>query len=158
MYSFNATWAPPRKYPKTRLREDIEFHMSILGGGGVGKSTTAIQYAYNYFVEEYGKVSFLLFSYFQTLQLKTTSVKLSHFGQEMIKLQLTYLTLAMMNVIIVDFILIKKDYMGNAWMNRIQGFILMYSTTSISSFFEIREYYEQILKQTKRSASVVLVG
>jgi GTPase SAR1 family protein len=78
---FGTLWAPSRKYPTgVRFEMGTEFKLVIVGGGGVGKSATTIQFIQHHFIDEYGKRLFSIFSQF----LKDPTIEDSY--RKMIKL------------------------------------------------------------------------
>ncbi|KAI9358597.1 hypothetical protein DFJ73DRAFT_144968 [Zopfochytrium polystomum] len=113
-----------------------EYKIVVVGGGGVGKSALTIQFIQSQFVDEYDptiedsyRKQCQIDSEFSILDVLDTA------GQE-------------------EYSAMREQYMRSG-----EGFLLVYSITSRSSFDEIFQFHAQILRVKDRDwFPVVLVG
>ncbi|CAN6666359.1 ras-like protein 1 [Trichomonascus vanleenenianus] len=113
-----------------------EYKLVVVGGGGVGKSALTIQLIQSHFVDEYDPT--IEDSYRKQCvvddQLAILDV-LDTAGQE-------------------EYSAMREQYMRTG-----EGFLLVYSITSRSSFEEVAAFYQQILRVKDRDQfPVVIVG
>jgi len=113
-----------------------EYKLVIVGGGGVGKSALTIQLIQNHFIDEYDPTIEDSYRKQVTIDAETCLLDiLDTAGQE-------------------EYSAMRDQYMRTG-----QGFILVYSITSRSSFDEISSFREQILRvKDKDKVPMVLVG
>lgn len=113
-----------------------EYKLVVVGGGGVGKSALTIQMVQSHFVDEYDPT--IEDSYRKQCLIDQEPALLDVLdtaGQE-------------------EYSAMREQYMRTG-----EGFLLVYSITSRSSFEEIAAFYQQILRvKDKDSFPVVLVG
>lgn len=113
-----------------------EFKLVVVGGGGVGKSALTIQMVQSHFVDEYDPT--IEDSYRKPCVIDHEPALLDVLdtaGQE-------------------EYSAMREQYMRTG-----EGFLLVYSITSRSSFEEVVSFYQQILRvKDKDSFPVVLVG
>ncbi|KAF5102604.1 hypothetical protein D0Z00_000314 [Geotrichum galactomycetum] len=113
-----------------------EYKLVVVGGGGVGKSALTIQMVQSHFVDEYDPT--IEDSYRKNCLIDSEPALLDVLdtaGQE-------------------EYSAMREQYMRTG-----EGFLLVYSITSRSSFEEIVSFYKQILRvKDKDSFPVVLVG
>jgi GTPase KRas protein len=113
-----------------------EYKLVVVGGGGVGKSALTIQMVQSHFVDEYDPT--IEDSYRKNCLIDSEPALLDVLdtaGQE-------------------EYSAMREQYMRTG-----EGFLLVYSITSRSSFEEIVTFYKQILRvKDKDSFPVVLVG
>jgi len=113
-----------------------EYKLVVVGGGGVGKSALTIQFIQNHFVDEYDPT--IEDSYRKQVVIETETCLLDILdtaGQE-------------------EYSAMRDQYMRTG-----EGFILVYSITSRSSFEEIGSFREQINRAKDDSAPpIVVVG
>ncbi|KAF5097193.1 hypothetical protein D0Z03_001469 [Geotrichum reessii] len=113
-----------------------EYKLVVVGGGGVGKSALTIQMVQSHFVDEYDPT--IEDSYRKNCLIDNEPALLDVLdtaGQE-------------------EYSAMREQYMRTG-----EGFLLVYSITSRSSFEEIVSFYKQILRvKDKDSFPVVLVG
>ena len=113
-----------------------EYKLVVVGGGGVGKSALTIQMVQSHFVDEYDPT--IEDSYRKNCLVDGEPALLDVLdtaGQE-------------------EYSAMREQYMRTG-----EGFLLVYSITSRSSFEEIVSFYKQILRvKDKDSFPVVLVG
>mmetsp|Transcript_1956 Transcript_1956/g.2548 ORF Transcript_1956/g.2548 Transcript_1956/m.2548 type:complete len:505 (+) Transcript_1956:675-2189(+) len=141
------SWKPQRDPRKMQAGIDTflagsapEMKLVIMGGGGVGKSTTLIQYIQNHFVEEYDPT--IEDTYRKQIRMPGTDKPM-----------------------LVDILDTAgpEEYsaMRDQYMRTGQGFIIMYSVNSHSSFDEAQDFLERIMR-TKDSdhwdIPIVIVG
>uniref|UniRef100_A0A7S4PMX5 Uncharacterized protein n=1 Tax=Paramoeba aestuarina TaxID=180227 RepID=A0A7S4PMX5_9EUKA len=121
----------PKKKEKTPLHKII-----IVGDGGVGKSALTLQYMYGDFVEEYDPTSADSYRKKITIEGEETNIDiLDTAGQE-------------------DYAAMRDNYYRTG-----EGFICVYSVTRESTFKEVNNFREAILRVTERdSVPFVLVG
>lgn len=113
------------------------YKLIVLGDGGVGKTALTIQLCLNHFVEEYDPTIEDSYRKQVVLDGQTAMLEiLDTAGQE------------------------EYTALRDQWIRDGEGFILVYSITSRSSFSRIRTYYEQIqrVKEDDERFSVVIVG
>lgn len=113
------------------------YKLIVLGDGGVGKTALTIQLCLNHFVEEYDPTIEDSYRKQVVLDGQTAMLEiLDTAGQE------------------------EYTALRDQWIRDGEGFILVYSITSRSSFSRIRTYYEQIqrVKEDDEGFSVVIVG
>jgi GTPase KRas protein len=123
----------------TMSRKDTAplYKLIVLGDGGVGKTALTIQLCLNHFVEEYDPTIEDSYRKQVVLDGQTAMLEiLDTAGQE------------------------EYTALRDQWIRDGEGFILVYSITSRSSFSRIRTYYEQIqrVKEDDEGFSVVIVG
>ena len=109
----------------------------VVGGGGVGKSSLTIQFVQNHFVEEYDPT-------IEDLYRKQESID----GETLV-------------LDIMDTAPPQDDYMAmrDQYIHTGQGFLVVYSITSRSSFDELMEHHDQIVRVKDREhVPMVLVG
>jgi len=113
-----------------------EYKLVIVGGGGVGKSALTIQLIQNHFIDEYDPTIEDSYRKQVTIDDETCLLDiLDTAGQE-------------------EYSAMRDQYMRTG-----QGFILVFAITSRSSFDEIRNFREQILRvKDKDRVPMVLVG
>ncbi|KAJ3279345.1 Ras GTPase [Blyttiomyces sp. JEL0837] len=113
-----------------------EFKIVVVGGGGVGKSALTIQFIQSQFVDEYDPT--IEDSYRKQCNIDGENAVLDVLdtaGQE-------------------EYSAMREQYMRSG-----EGFLLVYSITSRSSFEEIYQFHQQILRVKDRDwFPVVLVG
>lgn len=113
-----------------------EYKLVVVGGGGVGKSALTIQLIQNHFIEEYDPT--IEDSYRKQVTIDGEPCLLDILdtaGQE-------------------EYSAMRDQYMRTG-----QGFLLVYSITSRSSFDEIASFREQILRvKDKDFVPMVIVG
>ena len=113
-----------------------EYKIVVVGGGGVGKSALTIQFIQSQFVDEYDPT--IEDSYRKQCVVDSETALLDVLdtaGQE-------------------EYSAMREQYMRTG-----EGFLLVYSITSRSSFEEIRTFHQQILRVKDRDwFPVVLVG
>jgi len=114
----------------------LEYKLVIVGGGGVGKSALTIQLIQNHFIDEYDPT--IEDSYRKQVVIDEETCLLDILdtaGQE-------------------EYSAMRDQYMRTG-----QGFVMVYSITSRSSFDEINAFREQILRvKDKDSVPLVLAG
>ncbi|KAG5360091.1 Ras-like protein [Yarrowia sp. B02] len=113
------------------------YKLIVLGDGGVGKTALTIQLCLNHFVEEYDPTIEDSYRKQVVLDGQTAMLEiLDTAGQE------------------------EYTALRDQWIRDGEGFILVYSITSRSSFSRIRTYYEQIqrVKEDDEGFSVVIVA
>ena len=112
------------------------YHVAVIGGGGVGKSALTIQFVQHQFCDEYDptiednyRKQVAVDSEVCLLEIMDTA------GQE-------------------EYSALRDQYVRGG-----EGFILVFSLTSVSSFAEVEEHYERILRvKDSDNVPVVLVG
>jgi GTPase KRas protein len=113
-----------------------EYKLVIVGGGGVGKSALTIQFIQQHFIDEYDPT--IEDSYRKQVQIGDEICLLDILdtaGQE-------------------EYSAMRDQYMRTG-----QGFVMVYSITSRSSFDEITAFREQILRvKDKDYVPVILAG
>lgn len=113
-----------------------EYKLVVVGGGGVGKSALTIQFIQSHFVDEYDPT--IEDSYRKQCVVDGETALLDVLdtaGQE-------------------EYSAMREQYMRSG-----EGFLLVYSIISRSSFEEIQRFYQQILRvKDKDWFPVVLVG
>ncbi|KAI8850659.1 ras family-domain-containing protein [Chytridium lagenaria] len=113
-----------------------EYKIVVVGGGGVGKSALTIQFIQSQFVDEYDPT--IEDSYRKQCVIDSESVVLDVLdtaGQE-------------------EYSAMREQYMRSG-----EGFLLVFSITSRSSFEEVHTFHQQILRVKDRDwFPVVLVG
>jgi len=114
----------------------VEYKLVIVGGGGVGKSALTIQFIQQHFIDEYDPT--IEDSYRKQVQIGDEICLLDILdtaGQE-------------------EYSAMRDQYMRTG-----QGFVMVYSITSRSSFDEIISFREQILRvKDKDYVPVILAG
>nr|P34726.1 RecName: Full=Ras-like protein 2; Flags: Precursor [Physarum polycephalum]AAB58748.3 Ppras2 protein [Physarum polycephalum]AAC37179.1 membrane protein [Physarum polycephalum] len=114
----------------------LEYKLVIVGGGGVGKSALTIQLIQNHFIDEYDPT--IEDSYRKQVVIDEETCLLDILdtaGQE-------------------EYSAMRDQYMRTG-----QGFVMVYSITSRSSFDEINAFREQILRvKDKDTVPMVLAG
>lgn len=113
-----------------------EYRLVVVGGGGVGKSALTIQLIQNHFVDEYDPTIEDSYRKQVTIDEETCLLDiLDTAGQE-------------------EYSAMRDQYMRSG-----QGFLCVYSITNRSSFEELKNFREQILrvKDTER-VPMVIVG
>jgi len=113
-----------------------EYKLVIVGGGGVGKSALTIQLIQNHFIDEYDPTIEDSYRKQVTIDEETSLLDiLDTAGQE-------------------EYSAMRDQYMRTG-----QGFIMVFSITSRSSFDEINSFRDQILRvKDKDRVPMVLVG
>jgi len=113
-----------------------EYKLVIVGGGGVGKSALTIQLISNHFIDEYDPTIEDSYRKQVTIDNETCLLDiLDTAGQE-------------------EYSAMRDQYMRTG-----QGFILVYSITSRSSFDEITSFHEHILRvKDKDNFPMLLAG
>ena len=112
-----------------------ELKVVVVGGGGVGKSALTIQLISNHFIDEYDPT--IEDSYRRQLSVDGRVCLmdvLDTAGQE------------------------EYSAMRDSYMRSGQGFLMVYSVTSRSTFEEIRTFHDQILSVREETIPLVLVG
>lgn len=113
-----------------------EYKLVVVGGGGVGKSALTIQFIQNHFVDEYDPT--IEDSYRKQCLIDDEPALLDVLdtaGQE-------------------EYSAMREQYMRTG-----EGFLLVYSITSRSSFEEISTFYQQVLRvKDKDYFPVVMVA
>jgi GTPase KRas protein len=102
----------------------MEYKLVVVGGGGVGKSALTIQLIQNHFLDEYDPT--IEDSYRKQVVVDAETCLLDILdtaGQE-------------------EYSAMRDQYMRTG-----QGFLLVYSITSRSSFDEVNNFKDQILRQ-----------
>lgn len=115
----------------------IEYKLVIVGGGGVGKSALTVQFIQNHFINEYDPT--IEDSYRKQVNIDGTQTCLLDIldtaGQE-------------------EYSAMRDQYMRTG-----QGFICVYSITSLQTFEELTTFREQILRvKDKDIVPMVLCG
>ena len=112
-----------RLFGLTQARFLREYKLVVVGGGGVGKSALTIQFIQNHFVDEYDP-----------------TIEDSYRKQCMIDEEV-----AILDVLDTagqeEYSAMREQYMRTG-----EGFLLVYSITSRSSFEEILPFYQQVLR------------
>ena len=112
------------------------YKLVVVGGGGVGKSALTIQFIQSYFVQDYDPT--IEDSYTKQCVIDTEVAKLDILdaaGQE-------------------EFSAMREQYMRSG-----EGFLLVFSVTDESSFNEIHNFHEKILRVKDRDEfPMILVG
>lgn len=112
-----------RLFGLTQARFLREYKLVVVGGGGVGKSALTIQFIQNHFVDEYDP-----------------TIEDSYRKQCMIDEEV-----AILDVLDTagqeEYSAMREQYMRTG-----EGFLLVYSITSCSSFEEILTFYQQVLR------------
>ncbi|TPX38159.1 hypothetical protein SmJEL517_g00262 [Synchytrium microbalum] len=120
----------------SRMNLVKEYKIVVVGGGGVGKSALTIQFIQSQFVDEYDPT--IEDSYRKQCVIDSETALLDVLdtaGQE-------------------EYSAMREQYMRSG-----EGFLLVYSMTSRSSFEEIQTFHQQILRVKERDwFPVVLVG
>ncbi|KAI8920733.1 small GTPase superfamily [Entophlyctis helioformis] len=113
-----------------------EYKIVVVGGGGVGKSALTIQFIQSQFVDEYDPTIEDSYRKQCVIEQETALLDvLDTAGQE-------------------EYSAMREQYMRSG-----EGFLLVYSITSRSSFEEIQTFYQQILRVKDRDwIPMVLVG
>jgi len=113
-----------------------EFKLVIVGGGGVGKSALTIQLIQNNFIEEYDPTIEDSYRKQVTIDDQTCLLDiLDTAGQE-------------------EYSAMRDQYMRTG-----QGFLIVYSVTSPSSFHEVSQFRDQILRvKDADTVPIVIVG
>lgn len=113
-----------------------EYQIVVIGGGGVGKSALTVQFIQGHFIDEYDPT--IEDSYRKECTVDGEPIVmdvLDTAGQE-------------------EYSAMREHYMRSG-----QGFLLVYSVTSRSSFEEVSSFYQQILRaKDVDEFPVVLVG
>ncbi|KXN72056.1 ras-like protein 1 [Conidiobolus coronatus NRRL 28638] len=113
-----------------------EYKIVVVGGGGVGKSAITIQFIQSHFVDEYDPT--IEDSYRKQCVIDDDVALLDVLdtaGQE-------------------EYSAMREQYMRTG-----EGFLLVYSITSRSSFEEISTFHQQILRvQDRDSFPIILIG
>lgn len=100
-----------------------EYKLVIVGGGGVGKSALTIQFIQNHFIDEYDPTIEDSYRKQVTIDGETCLLDiLDTAGQE-------------------EYSAMRDQYMRTG-----QGFVLVYSITSRSTFEELQKFHSQILR------------
>ena len=114
-----------------------EYKLVIVGGGGVGKSALTIQLIQNHFIDEYDP-----------------TIEDQHRKQVVIDDECTLLD-------ILDTAG-QEEYsaMRDQYIRSAEGFLLVFSLTSRSSYEEAKQIYNQILRvnEEKDNIPVILLG
>jgi len=114
----------------------IEYRLVVVGGGGVGKSALTIQLIQQHFIEEYDPT--IEDSYRKQVQIDGETALLDILdtaGQD-------------------DYSAMRDQYMRSG-----EGFFLVYTVISRSSFEEITKFKDQILRaKDKPKVPLVLIG
>ncbi|WFD26031.1 RAS1 protein [Malassezia nana] len=105
-----------------------KYKLVVVGGGGVGKSALTIQFSQNHFVDEYDPT------------IEDSYRKQCSIDNEM----------ALLDVLDTAGQEEYSSAMREQYMRTGEGFLLVYSMTSRSSFEEISTYYHQILRVKDR--------
>ncbi|OAJ44319.1 Ras-like protein 1 [Batrachochytrium dendrobatidis JEL423] len=113
-----------------------EYKIVVVGGGGVGKSALTIQFIQSQFVDEYDPTIEDSYRKQCVIDQETALLDvLDTAGQE-------------------EYSAMREQYMRSG-----EGFLLVYSITSRSSFEEVQTFYQQILRVKDRDwIPMVLVG
>merc|ERR1712188_139359 len=113
-----------------------EYKLVIVGGGGVGKSALTIQLIQNNFIEEYDPTIEDSYRKQVTIDDETCLLDiLDTAGQE-------------------EYSAMRDQYMRTG-----QGFLIVYSITSRSSFDEVAQFRDQILRvKDADKVPIVIVG
>ncbi|KAH3765380.1 Ras GTPase [Pelomyxa schiedti] len=121
--SSGGAYVPPMAIPSASWSVGEEIKIVIMGGGGVGKSALTIQYIQNHFIDEYDptiedsyRKQVVIDDHTSLLDILDTA------GQE-------------------EYSAMRDQYMRTG-----QGFLVVYSITSRSSFEEIVSMREQVLR------------
>ena len=112
-----------RIFGLTHARDLREYKLVVVGGGGVGKSALTIQFIQNHFEDEYHPT--IEYSYRKQCMIDEEVAILDVLdtaGQE-------------------EYSAMREQYMRTG-----EGFLLVYSITSRSSFEEILTFYQQVLR------------
>jgi len=114
----------------------MEYKLVVVGGGGVGKSALTIQLIQNHFLDEYDPTIEDSYRKQVTIDDETCLLDiLDTAGQE-------------------EYSAMRDQYMRTG-----QGFLLVYAITSRSSFDEINNFRDQILRvKDKDKVPMLLVG
>jgi len=113
-----------------------EYKIVVLGSGGVGKSALTVQYVLNYFVEKYDP----------TIE-DSYRKQVDYDGQD-------YLLEILDTAGTEQFTAMRDLYMKSGG-----GFVLVYSVTALSTYTDLPELREQILRvKDAESVPLVLVG
>ncbi|OLY85632.1 Ras-like protein rasC [Smittium mucronatum] len=116
--------------------KDLEYKLVLVGDGGVGKSALTIQFLQNYFVEQYDPT-------IEDQYRKECIIN----GQ---KIYLDILDTAGQE----EYRSLLKQYIKYG-----QGFMIVFSVTSKSSFEEAKQFREQIFNaKHKKAFPIILVG
>ncbi|TPX42506.1 hypothetical protein SeLEV6574_g05567 [Synchytrium endobioticum] len=120
----------------SRMNLVKEYKIVVVGGGGVGKSALTIQFIQSQFVDEYDPTIEDSYRKQCVIDQETALLDvLDTAGQE-------------------EYSAMREQYMRSG-----EGFLLVYSMTSRSSFEEIQTFHQQILRVKERDwFPVVLVG
>ncbi|THH10872.1 hypothetical protein EW145_g1011 [Phellinidium pouzarii] len=116
-----------------------EYKLVVVGGGGVGKSALTIQFIQSHFVDEYDPT------------IEGTSLCYSYRKQCVIDDEV-----ALLDVLDTAG---QEEYgaMREQYMRTGEGFLLVYSITSRSSFEEISTFHQQILRVKDKDYFPVIV-
>ncbi|OMJ30342.1 Ras-like protein 2 [Smittium culicis] len=114
--------------------KEVEYKLVLVGDGGVGKSALTIQFLQNYFVEQYDPT-------IEDQYRKECIIN----GQ---KIYLDILDTAG-----------QEESLLKQYIKYGQGFLIVFSVTSKSSFEEAKKFYDQIISSKhKKTFPIVLVG
>ncbi|KAJ1678017.1 Ras GTPase, partial [Spiromyces aspiralis] len=111
-----------------------EYKLVVVGGGGVGKSALTIQFIQSHFVDEYDPT--IEDSYRKQCIIDGESAMLDVLdtaGQE-------------------EYSAMREQYMRTG-----EGFLIVYSSTSRSSFDEVGSFYNQILRVKDKDRFPVVI-
>ncbi|KRZ04286.1 Ras-related protein Rap-1, partial [Trichinella zimbabwensis] len=125
-----------------------EYKIVVLGSGGVGKSALTVQFVQGIFVEKYDPT--IEDSYRKQVEVDAQQCML-----EILDTAGTYATLMTVRVIVKEQFTAMRDlYMKNG-----QGFVLVYSITAQSTFNDLIDLRDQILRvKDTDDVPMILVG
>ncbi|KAF9237639.1 ras-like protein [Melanogaster broomeanus] len=131
-----------------------EYHLVVVGGGGVGKSALTIQFIQSHFVDEYDPTiegKSLMFSPIPALSHHCFTILDSYRKECTIDDEV-----ALLDVLDTAG---QEEYgaMREQYMRTGEGFLLVYSITSRNSFEEISTFHQQILRVKDQDSFPVIV-
>ncbi|KAJ6582296.1 P-loop containing nucleoside triphosphate hydrolase protein [Mycena capillaripes] len=115
-----------------------QWKISVLGAGGVGKTALAVQFTLNCFVETYDPT-----------------------GPEDVYRKQLVLDNRMCYAEVIDDIAVQEEpaeLRDFEWVREAQGFMLVYSITSRSTFIMVRAFRESVRRVKKGDPILILVG
>ena len=116
-------------------QEDSSLKIVLLGGAKTGKSSLILKYVVNKFPEEYEPTEEDIYK--TSIEIKGNNVEVE----------------------IID-IAGESDYQDllDAWIEKAEGFLLIFALDNYESFTNLKGLYQRICKSEKRDYPIVLVG